>query len=113
MKIRSFEDWANSINTHEANTAPRFLPNGGATGYMADLYVSQLEKDEKEGGNVIRTYHLHHCFPTNVSPIDLAYDSNDQIAEFTVEWQYPSSPQETERPLEQLVLHKVLDLRVT
>jgi len=89
MEIRAlFEDWANSINTHEANTAPRFLPNGGATGYMADLYVSQLEKDEKEGGNVIRTYHLHHCFPTNVSPIDLAYDSNDQIAEFTVEWQY-------------------------
>ena len=89
MEIRAlFEDWANSINTHEANTAPRFLPNGGATGYMADLYVSQLEKDEKEGGNVIRTYHLHHCFPTNVSPIDLAYDSNDQIEEFTVEWQY-------------------------
>ena len=89
MEIRAlFEDWANSINTHEANTAPRFLPNGGATGYMADLYVSQLEKDEKAGGNVIRTYHLHHCFPTNVSPIDLAYDSNDQIAEFTVEWQY-------------------------
>ena len=89
MEVRAlFEDWANSINTHEANTAPRFLPNGGGTGYMADLYVSQLEKDEKLGGNVIRTYHLHHCFPTNVSPIDLAYDSNDQIAEFTVEWQY-------------------------
>ena len=89
MEIRAlFEDWANSINTHEANTAPRFLPNGGATGYMADLYVSQLEKDASEGGNVIRTYHLHHCFPTNVSPIDLAYDSNDQVEEFSVEFQY-------------------------
>ena len=40
------------------------------------------------GGSVIRTYQLHHCFPTNVSAIDLAYDSNDQIEEFTVEWQY-------------------------
>ena len=89
MEIRAlFEDWANSINSHEGNTAPRFLPNGGATGYMADLFVSQLEKDAEEGGSVIRTYHLHHCFPTNVSAIDLAYDSNDQIAEFTVEWQY-------------------------
>ena len=56
---------------------------------MADLFVSQLEKDDsEEGGSVIRTYHLHHCFPTNVSAIDLAYDSNDQIEEFTVEWQY-------------------------
>ena len=90
MEIRGlFEEWANSINTHEANTATRFLPNStGDTGYMADLFVSQLEKDDQKGGSVIRTYQLHHCFPTNVSAIDLAYDSNDQISEFTVEWQY-------------------------
>ena len=89
MEVRGlFEDWANSINSHEANTAERFLPNQGTTGYMADLFVSQLEKDDQVGGSVIRTYQLHHCFPTNVSAIDLAYDSNDQISEFTVEWQY-------------------------
>ena len=89
MEIRAlFEDWANSINTHEANTAPRFLPDDTATGYMANLYVTQLEKDQELGGSAIRTYKLHHCFPTNVSQIDLAYDSNDQISEFTVEWQY-------------------------
>ena len=89
MEIRGlFEDWANSINSHEANTAERFLLNQGTTGYMADLFVSQLEKDDQVGGSVIRTYQLHHCFPTNVSAIDLAYDSNDQISEFTVEWQY-------------------------
>ena len=89
MEIRAlFEDWANSINSHEANTAERFLPNSGSTGYMADLFVSQLEKDAEVGGSVIRTYQLHHCFPTNVSAIDLAYDSNDQVSEFTVEWQY-------------------------
>ena len=89
MEVRAiFEDWANSINSHEGNTAPRFLPGNASNGYMADLFVSQLEKDDTDGGSVIRTYHLHHCFPTNVSAIDLAYDSNDQIAEFTVEWQY-------------------------
>ena len=89
MEVRGlFEDWANSINSHEGNTATRFLPNQSSEGYMADLYVSQLEKDSEVGGSVIRTYQLHHCFPTNVSAIDLAYDSNDQISEFTVEWQY-------------------------
>jgi len=89
MEVRGlFEDWANSINSHEGNTAERFLPNQSTTGYMADLFVSQLEKDDQVGGSVIRTYQLHHCFPTNVSAIDLAYDSNDQVSEFTVEWQY-------------------------
>lgn len=90
MELRGiFEDWANFINTHEANTAPRFLPSSTtAEGYMADLYVSQLEKDATVTGSAIRTYKLHHCFPTNVSQIDVAYDSNDQIEEFTVEWQY-------------------------
>ena len=89
FKIRAlFESWANEINTHAGNTAERFLPDNGGDGYMANLFVTQLEKDDTEGGSAIRTYQLHHCFPTNVSQIDLAYDSNDQIEEFTVEWQY-------------------------
>jgi len=88
FKLRSFfEEWANNINTHEANTAPLFTPST-TTGYMADLRVDQLEKDASEEGSILRRYTLKYCFPTNVSPIDLAYDSNDQIEEFTVEWQY-------------------------
>ena len=88
FKLRSFfEQWANSINTHEGNTAPLFTPDN-TNGYMADLGVKQLEKDASEEGAILREYTLKYCFPTNVSPIDLAYDSNDQIEEFTVEWQY-------------------------
>ena len=88
FKLRSFfEQWANSINTHEGNTAPLFVPDN-TNGYMADLGVKQLEKDASEEGAILREYTLKYCFPTNVSPIDLAYDSNDQIEEFTVEWQY-------------------------
>ena len=55
---------------------------------MADLSVKQLEKDASESGAILRSYSLKYCFPTNVSQIDLAYDSNDQIEEFTVEFQY-------------------------
>ena len=88
FKLRGFfEQWANSINTHEANTAPLFVPNN-SSGYMADLSVKQLEKDASESGAILRSYSLKYCFPTNVSQIDLAYDSNDQIEEFTVEFQY-------------------------
>lgn len=88
FKLRSFfEQWANSINTHEGNTAPLFVPNN-SSGYMADLGVKQLEKDASAEGAILRTYSLKYCFPTNVSQIDVAYDSNDQIEEFTVEFQY-------------------------
>ena len=90
FKLRSyFEFWANQINTHEGNTSPLFKPNStDANGYMASLFVTQLEKDASVNGVALRTYELVHCFPTNVSQIDLAYDSNDQVEEFTVEWQY-------------------------
>ena len=88
FKLRAFfEEWANKINTHEANTSELFVPNS-STGYTADLKVKQLEKDDTTTGSILRPYTLFYCFPTNVSQIDLAYDSNDQIEEFTVEWQY-------------------------
>ena len=89
MKIRSyFEAWLESMNTHEGNYAPNFIPTQQTNGYMAEVTVKQLEKHGEEGGQILRSYILKHCFPTNVSQIDLAYDSNDQIEEFTVEFQY-------------------------
>ena len=88
FKLRTFfEQWANSINTHEGNTSPLFTPNA-SNGYTADLGVKQLEKDSTDEGSVLRTYNLKYSFPTNVSQIDVAYDSNDQIEEFSVEFQY-------------------------
>ena len=88
FKLRTFfEEWANSINTHEENTSQLFTPNN-SSGYTADLGVKQLEKDSSDTGSVLREYKLRYCFPTNVSQIDLAYDSNDQIEEFSVEFQY-------------------------
>ena len=90
MKVRSyFEKWLERINTHQANTAPLYKPSPDTDGYMAPtVVVKQLKKDGQLNGSVIRQYELKYAFPTNVSQIDLAYDSNDQIEEFTVEFQY-------------------------
>jgi len=89
MKIRAyFEAWLESMNTHEGNYSPNFIPTKEADGYMATVGVKQLEKHGAEGGQVLREYTLKHAFPTNVSQIDLGYDSNDQIEEFSVEFQY-------------------------
>jgi hypothetical protein len=83
-----FETWMERINGHSGNTAALIEPNN-STGYTADILVHQLEKGSTvEGSNYIRTYKLWYAFPTNVSQIDLAYDSNDQIEEFSVEFQY-------------------------
>ena len=87
MKIRAyFEQWLAQINSHEKNNAPLFTP--GDSGYTRVVKVKQLEKNQSDSGEVLRQYDLMYAFPTNVSQIDLAYDSNDQIEEFTVEFQY-------------------------
>lgn len=85
--IRHFmEKWMRSINSHEGNTAEAIVPSTN-TGYTADLSVKQLERNNDPSGTIIREYTLWGCFPTNISQIDLAYDSNDQIEDFTVEFQ--------------------------
>ena len=87
MKIRAyFEQWLAQINSHEKNNSPLFTPGEG--GYTKVVKVKQLEKNASDSGEVLRQYDLMYAFPTNVSQIDLAYDSNDQIEEFTVEFQY-------------------------
>ena len=89
MRTRAlFEQWMESINGHAGNTADLLTPDNSA-GYTADIFVHQLEKgSEPTNSKYIRTYKLWYAFPTNVSQIDLAYDSNDQIEEFSVEFQY-------------------------
>ena len=85
MKSRAyFEQWLNEINTHKENTANITDP----TQYGRSVVIKQLEKDASLGGDELRSYKLWYAFPISTSAIDLAYDSNDQIEEFSVEFQY-------------------------
>lgn len=84
---QSMEKWMQLLNSHQGNTSDLYVPTG-SNGYTKDLIVKQLERDTTGPNSVIRTYKLWGAFPTNVSQIDLAYDSNDQIEDFTVEFQY-------------------------
>ena len=89
MKIRGyFEQWLNLMNSHQGNTAELFNPASGTEKYTADIFVTQIEKDATDAGTNLRRYKLWYAFPVSVSQIDLAYDSNDQIEEFSVEFQY-------------------------
>jgi len=80
MEIRNaFERWMNSMNAHVANTG---LTN--PRDYQTDMTVEQLDK----AGNVSKKYTIRGAFPVGVAAIELNYDTNDQIEEFTVELQY-------------------------
>jgi len=79
FRIRdAMERWMNGINAHSANTGLT-----APTDYEADLLVEQLDRDE----SIVKTYTFRGCFPTNISPIDLNYGSNDEIERFAVEFQ--------------------------
>lgn len=74
----AMERWMNGMAAHTQNTGLTAV-----TEYEADMIVEQLNK----AGDTIKTYNFVGAFPTNVSSIELAYDANDQIEEFTVEFQ--------------------------
>lgn len=74
----ALERWMNGMNGHSANTG---ITNPVA--YQADLLVEQLDKD----GSVLKTYKFRGCFPTNLSAIELSYDTVDTLEEFTVDFQ--------------------------
>ena len=79
FSIRSaFEKWMNLINKMEDNTGEQ-----DPAIYQPDAYVHQLDRD----GSTLRTYKFHDLFPTQVSQIDLSYETTDAIEEFTVEFQ--------------------------
>ena len=79
FSIRSaFEKWMNLINKMEDNTGET-----DPAVYQPDAYVHQLDRD----GSTLRTYKFHDVFPTNISAIDLSYETVDSVEEFTVEFQ--------------------------
>ena len=77
--IRSaFEKWMNVIN--KLSDATGF--NDPAE-YQEDAFVHQLDRD----GSTLRTYKFFDIFPTNISQMDLSYETIDTVEEFTVELQ--------------------------
>ena len=73
------------INSHEENLAAVL-----ADGYQFDALVKQYSKV----GDIIKTYEFKGMFPTDISPIELDWGSNDTIEEYqvTFAYQYWTSP---------------------
>ena len=89
----AFEKWMNVINKVSDNAG-----EVDPTVYQQEAYVHQLGRAPitnsssapATSGNIVpilRSYHFHGVFPTNVSSIELSYDNNNVIEEFSVEFQ--------------------------
>ena len=79
FSIRSaFEKWMNTINSMEDATGAQ-----NPEDYQKDAIVHQLDRD----GGILRSYKFWDIWPTNLSSIDLSYETTDTLEEFTVEMQ--------------------------
>ena len=96
----AFEEWMNGINKHDNATGVI-----NTAQYQKDALVYQLGRNTQASTNglpsniksglpsggatypVLKKYVFHGVFPTNVSAIELSYDSSDTIEEFTVDLQ--------------------------
>lgn len=79
--IRNFmENWSARINGHTGNTNSLGTT---ANAYKADAVVHQLGQT----GNPLKSYRFVGMFPSEVSTIDLAWET-EGIEEFTVTFQY-------------------------
>lgn len=75
-----FEAWMHKIN----NYADNLDTTGGVAGYKVDAEVIHYMKDGSEN----RRYKFKGMFPINLGAIELAWDNNDAVEEFTVEMTY-------------------------
>ena len=90
---KAMEEWVDLIAKLENN-----LGATDPSAYMVNAKVFQLGRgstpsSQNNAGDrnaVLREYEFIDIFPTNVSSIDLSYDSSDTIEEFVVDFQVQS-----------------------
>lgn len=91
FKWRSlFERWMNYI-VKVSDGSGSINPSD----YQADMNVAQLSRapgvapnaENTQNIDVLRRYIVHGVFPTNISQIDLSYNNENEIEEFTVDLQ--------------------------
>lgn len=99
---KAFETWSRGVNALTENVSQLGYGTGDPVSYCVDMTVYQLSRDNQtpsktptnmnalgeDGMEVVRAYKFFDAWPSSLSAIDLSYESNDQVEEFTVEFQY-------------------------
>ena len=77
---RAFSAWVNLISKGNYDSQTKATVQD----YYKDITCVHLKGDN----TVSRQYKLNDAFPTDVSALDLSFDSTDTLSEFTVNFQY-------------------------
>lgn len=97
---RSFADWTVTVMNDGAfgnrtaleNYQKLFVSNDYNTTTVGARSTTALSTVTVEhlgaAGEVTRTYKLNNCWPSDISTIDLSYDTTDALEEFSVTWTY-------------------------
>ena len=99
---RTFADWTVTVVNDRDFTARKaieayqkqfvaFESSGGTvgTGTREDVALTTITVEQlDQAGSALRTYSLKNAFVTDISTIDLSYDTTDAVEEFTVTWVY-------------------------
>ena len=81
---QTFESWINLMNHREKHILDYSLTSDWVV-YSGDV-VNSVSSSPDSGH--AQSHVLRHCFPIDISPIDMSYDMTDTFAEFTVTMAY-------------------------
>ena len=81
---KALENLQKTYGTTDYNSTTSKTKTGGAQMDFSSITVEQLN----QAGTVVNSYKLVNCWPSDISTIDLSYDSTDTLEEFTVTWSY-------------------------
>lgn len=73
-----FEQWANDVMDRETNLFNYY------DDYTVSIIISQLDEDD----NVIAAVELEGCYPKAISPIQMAFEQNNQAVQLEVTMAY-------------------------
>ena len=77
----AIQSWMNSINAHAENTRGA---GSNPTNYHSTADIIHYGK----AGEEIKRITIVNMWPATLAPIDLAWETNDTLEEFTCTWQY-------------------------
>ena len=78
----NIESWLHKLNHNVRNVRDSTFVS--KPDYTANMSLEVYDKE----GSVQATYTFKNVFPTSLDAVDVAWDSNDAIMEYTVTWSY-------------------------
>jgi hypothetical protein len=78
------ESWMGKLNSHAGNVRTS-SHMAKLTGYTSTMYLTTFSKTGNESGP---GWSFVNCFPTSLDQVDVNWEPNDSIMEYSITWAY-------------------------